>query len=78
MGIGLEYVQDPATRRNFQHLDALLEVLQQIPFFTGSGSPNGTVTASPPAVYFNRSGGAGTTLYVKESGSNTNTGWIGK
>ena len=46
--------------------------------YVGSGSPNGVVTASPPALYLNRSGGAGTTLYVKESGTNTNTGWVGK
>lgn len=46
--------------------------------FIGTGDPNGTITASPPALYLNRSGGAGTTLYVKESGAATNTGWVGK
>ena len=46
--------------------------------YSGAGSPNGVVTASPPALYLNRSGGAGTTLYVKESGTNTNTGWVAK
>ncbi len=45
--------------------------------FTGSGSPNGAITASPPALYLNRAGGAGSTLWVKESGSG-NTGWAGK
>ena len=43
----------------------------------GTGSPEGVVTASPGSLYTNWSGGAGTTLYVKESG-NGNTGWIGK
>ena len=42
----------------------------------GTGSPNGVVSASPGAIYFNRSGGASTTLYVKESGTATNTGWV--
>jgi len=44
---------------------------------TGSGSPNGVVTAAPGCIYLNYAGGAGTTLYVKESGAG-NTGWVGK
>lgn len=43
----------------------------------GTGAPNGVVTASPGAVYLNLSGGAATTLYVKESGTG-NTGWVAK
>jgi hypothetical protein len=76
-----EYVADgdwSAVRRNFEQLDQLLGVLGQVPFFVGTGSPNTVVTASPPAIYFNRSGGASTTLYFKESGSATNTGWVAK
>lgn len=46
--------------------------------YVGSGSPNGQITDKPPAIYLNSAGGAGTTLYVKESGANTNTGWVGK
>lgn len=45
---------------------------------TGSGSPEGVVTASPGAIYLNTGGGAGVTLYVKETGSSTNTGWVAK
>jgi hypothetical protein len=48
------------------------------PMFRGSGSPNGQIFASPPALYVNTAGGAGTTLWVKESGTATNTGWVGK
>ncbi len=44
----------------------------------GSGTPEGSVTASPGSLYLNTAGGAGTTLYVKQSGSATNTGWVGK
>lgn len=44
---------------------------------TGTGSPEGAVTATPGSLYLNQSGGSGTTLYVKESGSG-NTGWVGK
>lgn len=48
-----------------------------IGFVQGSGSPEGVVTASPGTAYLNTSGGAGTTLYVKESGTG-NTGWVAK
>lgn len=54
------------------------QTLHSVPIFTGTGSPNGAVTASPGAIYLNQSGGAATTLYVKESGTATNTGWVGK
>ena len=43
----------------------------------GTGTPEGVVTASAGSLYTNWSGGAGTTLYVKESGTG-NTGWVGK
>jgi hypothetical protein len=74
-----EYVADgdwTAVRRNFDALDRTLYALSQIPFYIGTGSPETVVTASPPAIYFNRSGGVDTTLYVKASGSATNTGWL--
>lgn len=45
--------------------------------YTGAGSPEAAVTAPKGALYFNTSGGAGVTLYVKESGTG-NTGWIAK
>lgn len=45
--------------------------------FVGTGTPNGVVTGSPPDIYLNKSGGAGTTVYMKESGDETDTGWSG-
>jgi hypothetical protein len=47
-------------------------------FSSGTGSPNGVVLGVPGDVYTNKSGGAGATWWVKESGSNTNTGWVAK
>ena len=44
----------------------------------GAGSPEGVVTANPGSLYLNINGGAGSTLYIKESGTGTNTGWIAK
>lgn len=43
----------------------------------GSGSPEGVVTAPIGAIYHNTTGGAGTSFYVKESGTG-NTGWVAK
>lgn len=45
---------------------------------SGSGSPEGAVTGRVGHLYLRRDGGSGTTLYVKESGNNTNTGWVAK
>lgn len=43
----------------------------------GSGSPEGAVTAPVGATYNRTDGGAGTSFYVKESGTG-NTGWVAK
>lgn len=44
---------------------------------TGTGSPEGAVAAPVGSLFTRSDGGAGTTLYVKQSGSG-NTGWVGK
>ena len=44
----------------------------------GTGSPSGVVSGAPGDIYLNLSGGAGTTLFVKESGVGTTAGWTGK
>jgi hypothetical protein len=46
-------------------------------FLGGNGSPENSVVAPVGAIYTRRDGGAGTTLYVKQSGSG-NTGWVAK
>lgn len=45
--------------------------------YSGAGSPEGVVTASVGSIYGRTDGGAGTTLYVKESGTGS-TGWVAK
>lgn len=47
------------------------------PTYSGTGTPEAAITASIGAMFLRRDGGAGTTLYVKESGTG-NTGWVGK
>jgi hypothetical protein len=41
----------------------------------GNNSPEGAVTANVGSLFLRLNGGAGTTLYIKESGTGTNTGW---
>ena len=43
----------------------------------GTGTPESAVTAPVGSLFTRRDGGAGTTLYVKESGSSS-TGWVAK
>jgi hypothetical protein len=45
---------------------------------SGSGSPEGVVTGNVGDLFLRTDGSAGSALYVKESGSGTNTGWIAK
>ena len=44
---------------------------------SGSGSPEGSLAAPMGSLYMRTDGGAGTTMYVKESGVG-NTGWVAK
>ena len=44
---------------------------------SGTGSPESTITAPVGSIYMRTDGGAGTTFYVKESGTG-NTGWVSK
>lgn len=45
---------------------------------SGTGSPESVVTGNVGDLFLRTDGGASTTLYVKESGSATNTGWVAK
>lgn len=44
---------------------------------SGTGAPEGVITANVGSIWLRTNGGASTTLYVKESGTG-NTGWIAK
>lgn len=48
-----------------------------VKFVFGAGSPESVVTANPGSLYLNTSGGASTTLYVKQTGTGS-TGWAAK
>jgi len=43
-----------------------------------TGSPETVVTGRIGDMFLRTDGGAGTTLYIKETGADTNTGWAAK
>jgi hypothetical protein len=45
--------------------------------YSGTGSPEGTVSAGKGSIYLRQDGSANTTLYVKESGA-ASSGWVAK
>ncbi len=47
------------------------------PIHSGTGTPEGVVTAGIGSIFLRSDGGAATTFYVKETGTG-NTGWVGK
>jgi len=51
--------------------------INSVRWTTGSGSPQGSLSAPVGSMYTRTDGGASTTLYVKESGTG-NTGWVAK
>jgi hypothetical protein len=64
---------DPNQHRVMKQIEANLNGL----VISGTGSPQGVVTADPGQLYIDTNGGAGVTLYVKETGTG-NTGWAAK
>ena len=77
--VGIIAVQRDGSRVGLGGLRMTLGAVgSTIQMSTGNGSPNNSVTGSPGDLYLNIAGGAGTTLWVKETGSNNNTGWVGK
>lgn len=66
-------VGNVGVRRNGDTMTGRLQINNQL--YYGTGSPQGNLTASPGSIYQNLSGGTGTTLYYKASGTG-NTGWV--
>lgn len=69
-------VADPAGLLSLAWLRWLTALVANVPL-SGTGSPEGVVVANVGTLYTRTDGGASTTLYVKESGTNEN-GWIAK
>jgi len=63
------------TQRSAEFMEATTRQTNFSMILTGDGSPEGVVVASPTRFYMDKLGGAGTVLYIKQSG-NGNTGWL--
>lgn len=61
----------------FQSLAATVNALAAL-LQSGPHTPNTKVIGSPGDLYTSTLGGANVTLWVKESGTQTNTGWVAK
>jgi hypothetical protein len=65
------------TPKNDRELFSWLRVAHDLNVLFGTGTPETNVTAPIGTMYLRKDGGAGTTLYVKESGTGA-TGWAAK
>lgn len=63
------------TQRGASFIEELVRQVNQNEVISGTGSPEGVVTANPKKLYMDESGTAGNILYVKKTGTG-NTGWI--
>jgi hypothetical protein len=58
-------------------VDAVAHVIGDRGLYSGAGSPEGVKTARIGSIYMRTDGGAGTSMYVKESGTGS-AGWVPK
>jgi len=63
------------TTRGANFIEELVRQVNQNEIVSGTGSPEGVVTANPKKLYMDESGTAGNILYVKKTGTG-DTGWI--
>jgi hypothetical protein len=87
--VGVDHVFKYGSQENFRidlNGDAIIKQANRALVFggngnvfwrTGAGTPEGAVIAPVGSLFTRTDGGAGTTLYVKESGAG-NTGWVAK
>lgn len=69
---------DALVRRETGRLETLIRQLQGAVPVAGTGSPAGVLAAPVGTLYRNSTGGTGTSLYVKETGGSTTSGWVAK
>lgn len=73
-------LEDENTQRLW--LEGLKDVINEFALYnySGEGTPLNVVTAPIGSIYHRTDGGAGTSLYVKETEVSTpdSTGWVGK
>lgn len=75
-GVNQNVRVDP-TGTGFLDVKAPISIQNSSFIYSGTGSPEGVITAPPGSLFMNKTGGAGVSIYVKESGIG-NVGWIAK
>ncbi len=75
VGSGVLHTQNPSSRVTVYNEDTDSKYVQ---IFSGTGSPEGVFSAPHGSLYLRTDGGVGTTLYIKETSTNLNTGWEAK
>ena len=66
-------IEDVITALNSQPME-----IGSVRIRSGTGAPVGKIVGNVGDLYLRTDGGASTVLYVKETGTNTSTGWVGK
>jgi len=62
-------------REMWQRLNRDQFSIGEVTIYTGAGTPENNQAGSVGDVYLRTDGSTGTTMYIKESGSDTDTGW---
>lgn len=70
-------IYNVSTRDNLMGGKIIMGTTTGPQIITGTGTPEGAVTAPIGSMFMRSDGGAATSLYIKESGTG-NTGWVGK
>ncbi len=63
------------TERSSEFIEEVSRQINQNTVQSGTGSPEGVISAEPTTLYMDDSGTAGSILYVKKTGAGS-TGWI--
>lgn len=76
-GSGIDFTMDASGNITTTGTSIVQNSPSPVGWYVGSGSPEGVLTARVGSIYSRTDGGAGTSLYVKESGTGS-SGWVGK
>lgn len=63
------------TERAANWIEEITRQVNKSTVLSGTGTPEGNVTAEPTVLYMDESGSTGSILYIKQTGTG-NTGWV--
>lgn len=76
--INRAFQQQEETVKDVADLKQQVFTQVNLPIQSGKGAPSGRIAAPVGSLYLRLDGGTSTTLYVKESGGDTTSGWVPK